>query len=307
VADAPSATLALTDSPTAAEEAAVRSALRVANDAAGFPHTVRGLAVLLRDAAGEVTGGLIGRTGWSWLYVENLVVPPGLRGAGWGRRVLAAAEAEARARGCIGARLDTYSFQARGFYEKQGYAVAGEIADCPPGQTRWTMTKRLDRVPVAEPWPDAAAPRATIATDAEEAELDTRLAPALLRGLTAHAEAAVGKSGYRPLNLTVRRPGDPAPAGGLAAFTFFRWLFVRLFYLPEDLRGGGLGAELLARAEREAVARGCIGAWLDTFSFQARPFYEKQGYRVFGTLDEFPPGHSRHYLMKRLDGARGEA
>lgn len=138
------ASLHLTASPDPAEEAAARGALRDANAEAGFPHDSRPLCVLLRDGQGQVVGGLVGRTGWSWLYTENLAVPPALRGAGWGQRLLAAAEAEARARGCIGARLDTYTFQARGFYEKQGYRVVGVIPDCPPGQTRFTMIKRLD-------------------------------------------------------------------------------------------------------------------------------------------------------------------
>jgi ribosomal protein S18 acetylase RimI-like enzyme len=137
--------LALTAAPTPAEEAGVRDALREANTAAGFPHDVRPLVVVIRDEAGAVIGGLWGRTNWSWLYVENLAVPAALRGQGIGRRALAMAEAEARARGCVGIRLDTYSFQARGFYEKQGYAVVGLIEDCPPGETRFTMTKRLDR------------------------------------------------------------------------------------------------------------------------------------------------------------------
>ncbi len=138
------ASLHLTAAPTAAEEAQARGALRDANAAAGFPHDSRPLCVLLREEGGAVIGGLVGRTGWSWLYVENLAVPPALRGGGWGTRLLDAAESEARARGCIGARLDTYTFQARGFYEKQGYRVVGAIPDCPPGQTRFTMIKRLD-------------------------------------------------------------------------------------------------------------------------------------------------------------------
>jgi GNAT superfamily N-acetyltransferase len=293
-----SVSLALTATPTAAEEAAVRGALREANAAAGFPHDTAPLAVLLRDAAGAVVGGLWGRTGWSWLYVENLAVPPALRGDGWGKRLLAEAEAGARARGCIGARLDTYSFQARGFYEKQGYCVAGTIPDCPPGQTRWTMIRRLDASPPAEPWPDAAAPRATIGFAEGEPQLAATIA---LAGLNAQNEAVAGPYGYRPFVLSVRRPGETIPCGALVAHVFYRWLFVRLFYLPEDLRQGGLGAALLARAEREAAARGCVGVWLDTFSWQARPFYEKQGYTCFATLDDFPPGHGRHYLMKRLD------
>jgi GNAT superfamily N-acetyltransferase len=82
---------------------------------------------------------------WHWLWVQALAMPPALRGQGWGARLLATAETEARARGCVGVRLDTYSFQARGFYLKQGYREAGRIEDCPPGQARYTMAKRLDR------------------------------------------------------------------------------------------------------------------------------------------------------------------
>ena len=61
----------------------------------------------------------------------------------------------------------------------------------------------------------------------------------------------------------------------------------------------------MARAEAEARARGCVGAWLDTFGFQARPFYEALGYAVFGALEDQPPGHRRYVLMKRLDVAPG--
>jgi GNAT superfamily N-acetyltransferase len=293
--------LALTDAPTAAEEAAIRGALREANAAAGFPHDTRPLAVLLRDDAGTVVGGLWGRTGWSWLYIENLAVPPSLRGRGHGARILAAAEAEARLRGCIGARLDTYSFQARGFYERQGYALAGAIEDCPPGETRFTLTRRLDAPAAASPWPGAAAPRATITATA--AEWDA-VAGVLDEGLDAFNTRLAGPHGFRPLNLVVRRPGESRPVGGLCGHAVYRWFFVRLLYLPEDLRRGGLGAALMRRVEAEAAAMGCVGIWLDTFSFQARPFYERLGYRLFGTLDDFPPGHARYYLMKRLDGAQ---
>ena len=54
--------------------------------------------------------------------------------------------------------------------------------------------------------------------------------------------------------------------------------------MPETLRGRGIGTDLLRRAEAEALVRGCHGAWLDTFEFQARGFYERLGYRCFGEL-----------------------
>ncbi|WP_342451486.1 GNAT family N-acetyltransferase [Neoroseomonas nitratireducens] len=135
----------LTDAPTPAETAAVLDSLVAFNAGQGFARERRPLAILLRGADGAVQGGLVGVTSWSWLYVDNLVVPEAARGQGLGARLMAMAEAEARARGCIGARLDTYSFQARGFYERLGYSVTGAIEDCPPGETRWSMAKRLDR------------------------------------------------------------------------------------------------------------------------------------------------------------------
>ncbi|MGX9964179.1 GNAT family N-acetyltransferase [Roseomonas sp. F4] len=288
----------LTSQPSAEEEKAVRDTLWQANATAGFPRDRKGLSLLLRDATGTVVGGLIGSTGWSWLYIENLVIPAELRGAGWGSKLMGAAEAEARRRGCTGMRLDTYSFQARGFYEKLGFGVVGQIEDCPPGATRFTMTKRLDGPTLAaEPWPDAAAPRVTITETAAEDDPATAV---IVAGLSAHAEAAAGPPGHAPFNLVVRLAGQSEPVGGLTGYLLFGWLFIQFFHLPESLRGQGLGRALMQRAEDAARARGCAGIWLDTFSFQAKPFYEALGYTEFGRIDGYPPGHSRHYLMKRL-------
>lgn len=107
---------------------------------------VRPLWVLLRqDERGPVIGGLMGATAWSHLRIEALFVPELMRGTGIGAQILAMAEEEARHRGCIGVWLDTYSFQAREFYERLGYEVLGEIADYPPGHTRYFMKKSFPR------------------------------------------------------------------------------------------------------------------------------------------------------------------
>jgi GNAT superfamily N-acetyltransferase len=136
-------------------------------------------------------------------------------------------------------------------------------------------------------------------SDAEEPEASK----VMLDALNAFNAAAAGPHGYTPLNLVVRRPGDPAPVGGINGGIFYGWLFIRLFYLPDDLRGGGRGAALLRRIEDVARARGCVGVHLDSFSFQAPEFYVKQGYTMFGAIDDFPPGHRRCFLMKRFDMA----
>ncbi len=71
-------------------------------------------------------------------------------------------------------------------------------------------------------------------------------------------------------------------------------------FVPGAQRGQGLGTRILSMTEDEARARGCVGAWLDTHSWQARPFYEKLGYTAFAELPDYPPGHSRFFVQKRL-------
>jgi len=112
--------------------------------AAAGPSKLTPLAILLRDPqSGAVLGGLWGRSIYDWLIIELLAVPESLRGQGLGTKLMAEAEAVARARDCIGIWLDTYEFQAKGFYEKLGYAQFGEIADHPRGQRRYLVQKRL--------------------------------------------------------------------------------------------------------------------------------------------------------------------
>ena len=104
----------------------------------------------------------------------------------------------------------------------------------------------------------------------------------------------------RPLTIFVVHPDTEELSGGLWANTAYSYLHIELLYLPEELRGAGLGRKLMAQAEQEAIQRRCRGVWLDTFSFQARGFYEQIGYTVFGTFENYPPGHSRFFLRKEF-------
>ena len=128
----------------------------------------------------------------------------------------------------------------------------------------------------------------------------------------APADLAVVNAGLRSFN--VARIGDPADeaiqvfardltgavVGGLLGHIRWRWLYVAKLWLAEDFRGAGLGSAMLDAAERHARERRCIGVFLDTFEYQARPFYEKLGYAVFGSLDGYPPGYRQYHLAKRF-------
>jgi ribosomal protein S18 acetylase RimI-like enzyme len=89
-------------------------------------------------------------------------------------------------------------------------------------------------------------------------------------------------------------------AGGLIGEIYWGWCFIHLLWVKEDLRGRGYGHRLLTMAEEEARQHGAKNIYLDTFSFQAPAFYRQHGYRVFGELKDFPPGHQRYFLTKQL-------
>jgi GNAT superfamily N-acetyltransferase len=96
------------------------------------------------------------------------------------------------------------------------------------------------------------------------------------------------------------RQDEGAVIGGLWSVSLFRWLHLEMLFVPDMMRGQGIASALLAAAETEALSRGCLGIYVDTFSFQAVPFYEKMGFSTFGVLDDCPPGHRRLFLQKRL-------
>jgi GNAT superfamily N-acetyltransferase len=110
-------------------------------------------------------------------------------------------------------------------------------------------------------------------------------------------------NGYPPdpqsLAITLTDPSG-AVLGGLWGKTVYDWLSVEYLVVPETLRGSGLGARLMTQAEQIAIDRGCVGAWLTTFPFQAQGFYEKLGYEVFARLDRSPRDNERIFMRKTL-------
>ena len=119
--------------------------------------------------------------------------------------------------------------------------------------------------------------------------------------IASNREASGRAAGYHPFVFHIVDSESSAPVGGAFGHGSFDWVFLELLFVPGTLRGQGLGTQLMNRVEQFARERGLIGIWVDTFSFQARPFYEKLGYTVFGTLDDHPIGGQRFLMQKRLD------
>jgi ribosomal protein S18 acetylase RimI-like enzyme len=87
---------------------------------------------------------------------------------------------------------------------------------------------------------------------------------------------------------------------GVSGHTWGECLEIQYLWVHADLRGQGYGRRLLLEIERQAAARGCRQAILDTYSFQAPGFYRELGYEVWGEIDGFPNGYRKFFLKKRL-------
>jgi GNAT superfamily N-acetyltransferase len=129
---------------------------------------------------------------------------------------------------------------------------------------------------------------------------DPQIRVALLDLMLAYNESKTGPSGFAPLAVMLKDHGSGELIGGLWGRTVYDWLFVEFLFVPEHLRGQGLGSTLLRKAEETALARDCIGVCLDSFDFQAPGFYRKLGYETVAALESPRRGFKRHILRKLI-------
>jgi ribosomal protein S18 acetylase RimI-like enzyme len=127
---------------------AVQSGLYAYNDKFAGPMGNSVLTIGARDVDEKIIGGLVAglQPGWKWMHVHRLWVDESHRRAGIGRLLLEAAEKEAQKRGCLHVSVDTFEFQAPGFYERQGYSVYAVQEDYPVGHRKFMLRKTFPKV-----------------------------------------------------------------------------------------------------------------------------------------------------------------
>ena len=130
--------------------------------------------------------------------------------------------------------------------------------------------------------------------------IDRPIEEAIGGGLASFNDAVTGISNRRPLAVVVRDPETNDIVGGAIGRSYLGVLSLDLFHLPKPLRGSDLGSEILRMFEEEGRQRGCRSALLNTYSFQAPAFYERNGWRRFGEIACDPPGNSRVFMTKEL-------
>jgi len=105
---------------------------------------------------------------------------------------------------------------------------------------------------------------------------------------------------WTPLEFVAKKPDGSLAGGILGGLGYWNGLEIKILWVEEESRGKGIGGALLNHMEDVATAKGATISMLDTFDFQAEGFYLKNGYEVMGEINDFPAGHKRIYLSKRL-------
>ena len=133
----------MNDHPSKSELEYIRGELTAFNEQIVGSDNHTALHLVEYDESGAIVGGLVGGTYWGWLYIDILWVREDRRRTGIGSRLLAAAEEQARARGCHHVHVDTMSWQAPLFYQKHGYKLIGTLPDIPKGNQKHLLFKQL--------------------------------------------------------------------------------------------------------------------------------------------------------------------
>lgn len=120
----------------------------------------------------------------------------------------------------------------------------------------------------------------------------------IYEGLLTHNLRYIQMEQYSP--LAVFKEDNGKKIGGITGDILGNWLRIRYLWVDKAYRGQNIGTELLQTMELAAKEKGAKYAEVDTFSFQALPFYQKQGFVIFGTLENYPISDNKYYLRKKL-------
>ncbi len=229
---------------------------------------------------------------WRIADLDILWVEERYRRQGIGSALIREAEHTAREKGCRFMTLGTFDFQAKPLYEKLGFTVCGIIENCPTeGHTHYDMIKRIDT-----PSDESAAASCTFEIqpgDEDDAEyIDDKLVEYNWSQVPAvHDFEGIGRK--------IQGSNDEPAAAGFAGVNFWNIAFLEMLWVDEPHRNQGIGSCLLSEIEREAKEKGACIVMIDARDWNVE-FFKKLGYTVYCTLEDYPNGHSKYKLQKRL-------
>ena len=239
---------------------------------------------------GEVVGEIMAEIHFgNVLFIDILWVNEKCRGKGYATALMNHIEKLGIEKGCKLSHVSTYEFQALGLYQKLGYTLFGYMDDVPLGYKDYYLQKKLKPCNVVETEINIHEPT--------EEELEC-----FCRGLIEYNRSKLLFDNIpesSSFNKCIKASGKIV--GGILAYTFWNMAVVEALWVSDEFRNKGYATALLTALERYAKENGNTIIYLETFNPQMRNLCEKLGYVVYGVMEDYPEGHSRYYVCKKIE------
>lgn len=270
---------------------------------------------VIKNEKGEILGGINAALyHWNILYIDNFWLHESIRNKGYGSQLLKKVEEKAKENNCTLIHLDTFDFQAKDFYLKHAYEVFGVLDNCPKSHQRIYLKKNLNYNKNIFKNDTIIKPVNIIKKENDNRKINNIENFKITEGTKSEIEYIDDKltksiSKYIPftqqvdkifIRYVIKNNKNEVLGGINADLYYWNILYIDSIWLLESIRNKGFGMQLLKKVEEKAKENNCTLIHLDTFDFQAKDFYLKHGYEVFGVLDDCPSGHKRFYLKKVL-------
>ncbi len=266
--------------------------------APSFPHTEEEQLVFkIEDEERKVIGGCVVNVHeWGRAVLAHLWVDERYRHQGLGSMLIRAAENAAREKNCYYLCLGTTDYMARPLYEKHGFKVFTVNKDLPKGHVGWSLAKRLDKdIPDYIPTNNSAAERYKVVTGTKE---DAKTVDS---GLDSYCNQFIDEDENEdiPFNRKLVDKDGNIIAAVIAELDADMSTDINGVWVEEPYRNQGIGSYLLGEVEKEAIEKG-------TYLFIGNAcdwnigFFEKNGYTLRGTLEDYPKGHTAYEIEKRV-------
>lgn len=263
------------------------------NNAAAAPEVEEDYILLKVEDDNKLIGGcIVAIDRWNVADLDILWVDENYRRQGIGSAVISEAERIAREKGCHTITLGTFDFQARPLYEKHGFTVCGTLDNCPKGHDHYDMIKYLDK-PFEKYIPSKASDCEIKPASEEEAEI-------IDDNLCEYNNSQVPyEHDFVSFEKKILNADGKLIAGCLAGLIGWNNAFIDAIWVDENYRGQKIGSDLLYEIERELKEKGAYMIIADALD-QNADFYLKNGYTLYGKLEDCPKDHTTYKLQKRF-------
>ena len=248
----------------------------------------------ITDESGTLLGGcILSVDALRTASIYDLWVEEEFRRQGMASALMREAEREAREQGCYLAMVGTFDWQAKSFYDKQGYLLNDTMTGVPKGHEHYMLTKRLD-CPCAEYIPSENREYVIRRGDEKDAEIlsdklreyDSSIAPR--------------EHEYIELSKKIEDENGRIIGGFVGGVDGWNGTDIDALWVEEEYRNQGIGSQLLVELEQEVKENGADAMFIEAFDWNVG-FFKKNGYeRVTGMLEDYPKGHIMYCMQKVL-------